>query len=34
MSRNLEAHMDVLHYGTFALEAADDAHNGTVYRKR
>jgi len=30
MSRNPEVHMGVLHYCTFALEAADDAQNVRV----
>ena len=27
MARNLEVHMDLLHYCTFSLEAVDDAQN-------
>ena len=30
MSRKPEVHMDVLHYCTFGLEAADDAQNARV----
>jgi len=30
MFRNPKVHMGVLHYGTFGLEAADDAQNVSV----